>query len=184
MLRLWARNRTLFKNKQTYLGAAQSDNVLAGQRIKRNWVNALLVDQDEALAVLAYLLLEVDDFLDTGIGEGAFGLKVLFEHVNILLKLTLDKFLALLGSLVEKARVDLGLLVLEGDVGGQDVAVLAALGHVWVTCAVVHDESLDELGVHCRFVLHFHDFDHVQVDLLPVLLDRQQGVDNALGQLL
>ena len=75
MLRLWARNRTLFKNKQTYLGAAQSDNVLAGQRIKRNWVNALLVDQDEALAVLAYLLLEVDDFLDTGIGEGAFGLK-------------------------------------------------------------------------------------------------------------
>ena len=45
---------------------------------------------------------------------------------------------------------------------------------------MIHDKALDELCVHCRFV-HFHDFDHVQIDL-PPLPDRQHCVDNRFRQ--
>ena len=48
-----------------------------------------------------------------------------------------DEALPVLGALVEEAGVDLGLLVLQRDVAGEDEAVLQHLGHDGVAAAVV-----------------------------------------------
>lgn len=106
------------------LGAAQGEDAVLGQDVEGERVDALLVDDDEGLlgVAAADLVLELDDALQLGVDEAA---------------LALDQLLALLGARVEEARVDLGLLVLETHVHGQDVGVLEALGHVGVAGAVV-----------------------------------------------
>jgi hypothetical protein len=52
--------------------------------------------------------------------------------------------------------------------------------------AVVEREAADELGIRGAAVLHLHNLDHVQVGLLALLVDGQDGVDNsgcqALGE--
>jgi hypothetical protein len=66
--------------------------------------------------------------------------------------LSLDHLLTLLGRVVEHARVDLGLLVLETDVASENEGILHALLHVGVASTVVQHEALDELGVESRLV--------------------------------
>ena len=97
-----------------------------------------------------YLFLEIDDLLDPEVDE---------------LVLRLGQSLPLLGGLVEEGRVDLSLLVLEGHVAGEDVAVVGPLLHVRVAGSVVEDEALDQDRVQVLPVLHRHDLHHVEVDV-------------------
>ncbi len=48
---------------------------------------------------------------------------------------------------VQEGGVDLGLLVFQRHVKGQDVAVLQGLRHVWVSGPVVHHQPAHELGL-------------------------------------
>merc|ERR1719391_555454 len=47
---------------------------------------------------------------------------------------------------------------------------------------VVHHKTLNQARVERRLVFHEHDLDHVQIDLLVGLTDRQNGVDNDVSQ--
>ena len=86
----------------------------------------------------------------TNIGSTPFWLKTtkLSLQVDDLLHAVLDKLplgrdqlLTLLGRLAGEAGVDLGLLVLQGDVASQDETVLQAFRHVGVTASVVHHKA-------------------------------------------
>ena len=135
---------------KTKKSVPEGEDALSGEGVQAEGVDALLVEDDEALAlvVAAHLALELDDLLDAVVDE---------------LPLGLDELLPVLGRLVEEARVNLRLLVLHADVAGEDVAVLERLGHVGVPPAVVHDDALHQLRVGLGSVLHLHDLDHVQV---------------------
>jgi len=109
------------------LGATDTDDVVAGEDLKRGWVNTLLVDDNKVLVgAVAKALLELDNLHDTIIRE---------------LPLRLDELLSLVCVAPEEARVDLGLFVLETHVEAHDVAVLQARGHVALTATVVQDET-------------------------------------------
>ena len=58
----------------TALGTSQTNDALGGQKVKRNGVNTLLVDDHEGLVrVVANFLFQSNNLLDFLIGEGAFG---------------------------------------------------------------------------------------------------------------
>ena len=80
------------------------------------------------------------------------------------------EFISLLGTFIEEARVDLSLLILHGDVAGEDISVAYCLGHVRVTAAVVHHEALHQGAVKVCFVLHdtnkqVHNSGHCQISV-------------------
>lgn len=92
----------------------------------------LLVNDDKALlAVGTDLVLQGDDLPHAVLDE---------------LPLCRHQLLPLLGALVEEAGVDLRLLVLQGDVAGQDEGVLHPLLHVGVPGAVVQHQTSDQSG--------------------------------------
>eukprot|EP01136_Pigoraptor_vietnamica_P029896 Opistho-1_new@88456 len=135
------------------LGTAEAHDALLREHVQRDGVNALLVDDDKALlGALAHAPLELDDLAHALVRKGALGD---------------DHLVALLGALVEEARVDLALLVLERNVARENVGVLDALLHVGVARTVVEHEALDELRVDVQLVPHLHNLDHVEVDRLP-----------------
>jgi len=131
------------------LGPAEAEDALLGEHVEGEGVDALLVDHDERLPLLAHRPLEVDDRAAPLVEPLALGL---------------DELLPLLGVGVEEAGLDLGLLVLEGDVARHDVAVVEDLGHVGMAAAVVHDEAVDEARVGAHLLLHVHDLDALQVE--------------------
>ena len=169
------------------LGPAEAEDALLGEQVEGERVDALLVDHDERLPLLAHRPLEVDDRAAPLVEPLALGL---------------DELLPLLGVGVEEAGLDLGLLVLEGDVARHDVAVVEDLGHVGMAAAVVEDEAVDEARVGAHLLLHVHDLDALQVEgggegavhdlhvvgvsALGVLLggDALDGVHHGLGHLL
>lgn len=78
----------------------------------------------------------------------------------------------------------LRLLVLEGDVGRQDVAVLQVGRHVRVAAAMVHDQATHQARVLVRPVQHVHALHHMQVNGGAVLTTHaQHGVRHDLRQL-
>lgn len=153
------------------LGAAQGEDAVLGQDVEGQGVDALLVDDDEALlgVAAADLVLELDDLLQLGVDEAP---------------LALHQLVPLLGARVVEARVDLRLLVLQADVHRQDVRVLQPLRHVRVPRAVVQGQAADQLRLRGRPVLHLHDLHHVQVGLRGGLVDGQDGVHDVGGELL
>lgn len=74
------------------------------------------------------------------------------------------------------------LLILQGHIAGEDVAVLEPLGHVGVPGAVIEDETTNELSVHLGLVLHLHDLHHVQVNSLALFFDSQYGINTGLSE--
>lgn len=76
------------------------------------------------LASAAYLALQINDFLDSVV-----------RH----LPLSCNQLLSLFGAAVEEARVDFALLILQGYVAGQDVAVFHVLGHVRMPSSMVQN---------------------------------------------
>lgn len=60
------------------------------------------------------------------------------------LPLSGHELLAVLSRLVEEAGVDLRLLVLQGNVAGQDVGIVETLGHVGVAGTVVHHNTYNK----------------------------------------
>mmetsp|Transcript_5410 Transcript_5410/g.16070 ORF Transcript_5410/g.16070 Transcript_5410/m.16070 type:complete len:288 (+) Transcript_5410:876-1739(+) len=137
------------------------------EHLQGRGVDAFLVDDHEGPLVLlgADLLLECDNLPDLLVRELALGL---------------HQLVALLRRAVEEAGVHLALLVLQGDVARQDVALLQPLGHVGVPCAVIQDQAPDEARVGGELVLHVQDLHHVQVQRLPRLLDAPHGVHGDL----
>mmetsp|Transcript_28269 Transcript_28269/g.67221 ORF Transcript_28269/g.67221 Transcript_28269/m.67221 type:complete len:433 (+) Transcript_28269:119-1417(+) len=152
------------------LGPAERQDALLGEHVEAVWVDPLHVDDHKALVrrVATHLLLEVYDGLGALVGVLALGG---------------DEPLPLLRAAVVEAGVDLALLVLEGDVAGEDKGVLHPLGHVGVARAVVEDEAAHELGVRRELVLHVHDLDHVEVDWLVWPPDHEDRVRDDVRQL-
>mmetsp|Transcript_6999 Transcript_6999/g.17932 ORF Transcript_6999/g.17932 Transcript_6999/m.17932 type:complete len:368 (-) Transcript_6999:190-1293(-) len=152
------------------LGPSTRPDALLGEHVQGEGVDALLVYDDERLALLAHAALELDDLLHLVVRE---------------LALALDEPLALLRVRVVEARGDLGLFVLERDVAREDVAVGEALGHVGVPRRVVEHQASHEPGVGPELVLHGHHLDHVQVDgqtpLVVFVAHRQYGVHDGPG---
>lgn len=121
-----------------------------GEHIEADWVDSLLVDDDESfVGSIAELFLKIDNFLASLISESSLrGLQ----------------FFSLFSAGVEELTVDLSLFVLQGDIASQDIAVVEFGWHVGVSGSVIQDESSDESGIGSEFMDHMHDFDHVQVD--------------------
>ena len=75
------------------LSTTQGDNAVFAQNVQRQWVDTLLVNDNETLLVaIANFLFELDNLADLFVGELAFGL---------------DHLLSLVSAVVEEARVDL-----------------------------------------------------------------------------
>jgi hypothetical protein len=149
------------------LGAADSDDAGAGEDLKGGGVNALLVDNDEVLVgTVADLLLEFNNLVHSVVGESA---------------LRGNKLLTLVSVGPEEARVDLGLLVFEGDVEAHNVAVLHAGGHVRLATSVVEDETAHELAFVGHLVLHVHELNHVEIDLV-IAGNAVDSINDDLGE--
>lgn len=147
------------------LGSSESKNVVLGEDVKRQGVNTLLVDDHKVLCavVTAKFLLELNNLLEFGIDETT---------------LALDKLITLLSARVEEARVNLGLLILQTDVEGEDVTVFKSLRHIGVTSTVVEGQSTNQPSVGGCSVLHLHNLHHVQIGLRGCLVDGKNGIDN------
>ena len=125
------------------LGAAQGQDAGLGQGVEGGGVDALLVDQQEALPGRAHLFFEGDDRRDARVGRSA---------------LSGHEALALVGGGIEKAGRDLGPLKLEADVRSQHKDFpLHPFGHVRVARAVIQDQAAHETGVSVQLVAHVHD---------------------------
>jgi hypothetical protein len=150
------------------LCAADTHDAVAGEDLEGGGVNTLLVDDNEVLVgAVTEALLELDDLHDSVVSE---------------LSLGLDELLSLIGVGPEEAGVDLGLLVLEGDVEAHDVTVLEAGWHVVLATTVIEDETANKAGLGGHLVLHVHDLDHVEVDAIiagELLLGDFEGVQEA-----
>mmetsp|Transcript_9799 Transcript_9799/g.25057 ORF Transcript_9799/g.25057 Transcript_9799/m.25057 type:complete len:363 (+) Transcript_9799:362-1450(+) len=148
----------------------ESDNAVLLQDIQGKGIDALLVNHNEALSrvLAAHLVLQLDDLVDTLVR---------------VLPLGRHHLLALVGIAVEEARVHLTLVVLQGNVAGQDVAVFVVLGHVGVPRAMVQHQSVDKLGVSGHLVTHMHDFHHVQVDGLARNAHSQDSIGHTVSKL-
>lgn len=131
------------------LGAAEAEDALLGKDVEGEGVDALLIDHNERLPLLADRSLEIDDRTAPLVEPLALGL---------------HELLAFLGIGVEEAGLDLRLLVLKGHVARHDVAAVQDLGHVGMTSAVIEDEAIDEARVGAHLLLHVHDLDPVQVE--------------------
>jgi len=149
------------------LGTADADDVVAGEDLERGRVNTLLVDDNEVfVSTVTEALLELNNLHDAVISE---------------LTLGLDELLPLVSIAPEESGVDLGLLILEGDVEAHDVAVLEARGEVALSATVIEDEATDEARLRRHLMLHVHDLDHVEVDSL-VAGDALDGIDDDLTE--
>ena len=96
--------------------------------------------------VVTYLPLQINNLLHSVVSHLPLGSHQLFP---------------LVGAAVEEPRVDFTLLVLQGYITGQDVAVLHVLGHVWVPCSMIKHKASDESCVLVHLVFHVHDL-HLQ----------------------
>ena len=96
-----------------------------------------------------------------------------------------DELLALLRVVVEEARVNLGLVVLETNVADENVRIVDGRRHVWVPRAVVHHQTFDEARVGIELVSHVHNLNHVQIRSAPVRvrLQTQHRVHHRLRQM-
>ena len=146
------------------LAPSDSNDAIVGEELERWGVNTLLVDDNKVLAVLrsTELSLELNDFHDLIVGE---------------LSLGGDELLSLLSVGPEEAGVDLSLLVLKGDVEAKDVAVLEIGWEVRVSSTVIKNKTANQLGLGGHLVLHVHDFNHVEVEGLILLLDGVDGIN-------
>lgn len=151
------------------LGSSESDDSFLGEDIKRDWVDTLLVDDDKVL---------VSSLTDLSLKSNKLG-----DLLVSVLSLGVDELFSLLGGSPEESRVSLSLLVLEGDVHGEDETVLKLLGHVRVSGSVIENKTSNELGLSGEFVSHVHDFDHVEIDIF-FLLNSENGVSNDVSELL
>jgi hypothetical protein len=153
------------------LGSPQCQNAVLCENIQTQRVDALLVDEHEILLRIAPadVLLQFHNFLQLCIDEPS---------------LALDKLVSLLSAGVEKARVDLRLLVLQAHVECEYERILHALGHIWMPRTVVQRQSSDELRVYCSPVLHGHDLNHEQIGLRGRLVDGQHSVGDIRSELL
>lgn len=87
----------------------------------------LLVNDDKPFIVIwTHLVFQRDDLLHAILDE---------------LPLCTHELLPLLGTLVEEARVDLCLFILQRDVAGQHVGVLNPFLHVWVSGTMIQHEA-------------------------------------------
>ncbi len=134
------------------LGTSDANDVVAGEDLEGRRVNTLLVDNDKVLVgAITELLLELNDLQNAVISE---------------LTLRFDQLLSLIGIAPEESGVDLGLFVLKRDVEAHDVAVLQTRGHVALSATVVEDKTANQLRLSGHLVLHVHDFDHMEIDLI------------------
>lgn len=107
-----------------------NDSASALQYCMRPFQAYLLVDDDKALLPIGTdFVLEADDLLHAIFNE---------------LPLRSHKLLPLLSTLVEEARVDLSLFILQRDVAGQHVGILHPLLHVRVSGTVVQHQTSDQ----------------------------------------
>lgn len=97
------------------------------------------------------------------------------------LSLRLYQLLSLLRRRPEEARVHFSLLVLKGHIEAHNVAVLEATGHVGLSAAVIEDQTTHQLRLGGHLVLHVHNFDHVQVDVI-IARDCIHRVDHNFGK--
>ncbi len=145
------------------LGTSDANDVVAGEDFEGRRVNTLLVDDDKVLVgAITKSLLELNDFQNAVIGE---------------LTLRFNQLLSLIGVAPEESGVDLGFFVLERDVEAHDVAVLQSRGHVALSATVVEDETANQLGLSRHLVLHVHDFDHMEIDLI-IAHNSFDGINN------
>merc|ERR1719228_3081772 len=102
-----------------------SINFLSATTIKRIGINSFLVDDNERLrlVVTANLLLQRNDLLHAVLDK---------------LPLSHDQLLPLFGRLVEEARIDFSLLILQRHIAGENVAILQTFRHVRMTTTMVH----------------------------------------------
>ena len=150
-------------------GPPQRDYAGLREQLQTNRVDSFLVYHNEGLVVaLRHLVLQLYDLPAALVSKSP---------------LRLCHFVPVSGVGEEKLRIDLGLLILQGDVAGEQIAVLETLGHIRVSGAVVHDESLDQLGVSGQLVHHMHDFDHVQVNRLICDSDDVDCLDHDVHEL-
>uniref|UniRef100_A0A8W7PAJ3 Uncharacterized protein n=1 Tax=Anopheles coluzzii TaxID=1518534 RepID=A0A8W7PAJ3_ANOCL len=150
------------------LGTAQRHDALLRQHVQRHRIDALLVDHDERFVrTVAHLALQLDHLLHPILDEFSLGQHELF---------------ALLRRLIEEARVDLRLFVLHRHVARENVRIFHALRHVRVASTVVHHDTLHQLRVRGRLVLHLHQLDHVQIDRFTLRADGQHRIDAHVRQ--
>ena len=81
-----------------------------------------------------------------------------------------------------KNKSSLRFLVFEGHVARENKAVLKALWHVWMSCAMVHDNATNKLCVCLCLVHHLHDLHHKQVKGLALLVNGEHRIHKGLGQ--
>mmetsp|Transcript_16194 Transcript_16194/g.51498 ORF Transcript_16194/g.51498 Transcript_16194/m.51498 type:complete len:354 (+) Transcript_16194:1354-2415(+) len=152
------------------LGTSQRQNALLCQHIQRQWIDTLLVDHHEGLAVLrsAHTTLEVDHRLDLLVSEPP---------------LRCNHPLALFRGRVVEPRGHLTPLVLQRHVHGQNVRIAHHLGHVRMARAVIQHQTLDQSRVRGHLVHHVHLLHHVQVDGHPRPPDAQHRIRHDIGEL-
>lgn len=151
------------------LCSSNTDDVLFGEHVEREWVDSFLVDDNEVfVGSIAHFSLKFNDLCNFVICELSF---------------RFDQRLSLLGRRPEETGVSLCLLVLQADIAGQDIAILKLLGHVWVSGSVVEHKTLDEFGLIAQLVLHVHQFYHVKVNFV-VSSDLQDCISDDLCKLL
>jgi hypothetical protein len=153
----------------TSFDASQGENAVLDEDIKGQGVNALLIKNHKFLLwiIPTNLILQLHNLPQLGINKRPFTLHQLFP---------------LLCSRIKEPRINLALLILQRHIHRQNVRIFDALGHIGVTGSVIEDETLDELGFRGHAVLHFHDFNHVEVDWFGGLVDREDCVDDRDGE--
>mmetsp|Transcript_63274 Transcript_63274/g.77457 ORF Transcript_63274/g.77457 Transcript_63274/m.77457 type:complete len:279 (+) Transcript_63274:228-1064(+) len=149
----------------TALCPPEGNDALMCQHFQGWWVNALLVDEDKRLFVFlcADLLFQFNDLLHLLVSELAF---------------RIHQFFPLFCTAVEKACIDLALLILQRYVGSENIAVLQSLWHVWMSCSVVKHKTLDQTGVCDQLVLHVQNLHHVEVKRLITLLNCTHSIND------
>lgn len=66
----------------------------------------------------------------------------------------------------ERARF----LIFQTDVESEDKRIFEALGHVRMPCSMVKNQTTNELSLRSCSMLHFHDFNHMQINrILPLV---------------
>mmetsp|Transcript_40263 Transcript_40263/g.61440 ORF Transcript_40263/g.61440 Transcript_40263/m.61440 type:complete len:306 (-) Transcript_40263:19-936(-) len=123
--------------------------------------------------------------VETPLAEDNIGSGILdaLNLVNEVLLLHLVKLLVVLGGLDLEVVLGLGLGGLEG--AGQDahLGILDLLLHLGVREVLVDDDSLDELRVGKGATGLGHNFNQVEVDILPLEISHvEHGLDGEVGE--
>lgn len=72
--------------------------------------------------------------------------------------------------------------IFQRDIQGKDKGIGDLAWHVGMTRTMVEDKAFDETGIRGRLMLHFHDFDHMEIDGPAVTLNGQNGIDDGRGE--